>query len=116
MTDAAPAAPVKRRDFPAWRYVVSLIVIVLIGILPILITLVAVGIASANGCQVDESSVHPCILGGIDHGADIQAASFAAFLFLVSGPVAFVLFLIWLVIFIIHLVRFGNARKAALAQ
>ena len=115
MTAPAPAPVPARKNFPAWIYITSFLVIVVIAMLPLLITIVAIAVANAYGCQVDESSVHPCIIGGIDHGADLQAASMMFWFFFMSVPLAFVLFLIWLVIFIIHLTRANAARKRALA-
>ena len=111
---SAPAPATKRRDFPAWIYITTFFVIVVVALLPLLITIVAIAVANAYGCQVDESSVHPCIIGGIDHGADLQAGAMMFWFFLFSVPLAFVLFVVWLIVFIIHLVAASNARKRAI--
>jgi hypothetical protein len=113
MSAPAPAPQTRRRDFPAWIYITSFFVIVLFALLPLITTLIAVGIAQANDCRVDESSVHPCIINGVDHGADLQAAANSFWLTFISVPAAFLLFIVWLVVFIIHLMRSGRNRKAA---
>ena len=115
MSAPAPAQvpQARRRDFPAWIYITSFFVIVVVALLPLITTLIAVGIAQANDCRVDESSVHPCIISGVDHGADLQAAANSFWLTFISVPAAFVLFIVWLVVFVVHLMAAGRKRKAA---
>jgi hypothetical protein len=108
-----PSRP--RRDFPAWIYITSFLVIAVVSILPIIITIVAVGIAQANGCGISESFVSPCLIGGTDYGAALQSAGNSFWLLLFSMPIGFLLFVVWLVAFITHLVVAGGRRKAAVA-
>ena len=76
--------------------------IVLIGMLPLLTTLFAVGIAQANDCMINESVLTPCIIGGADWGYWLQFSGISAFYLLLSFPLAFVFFIIWLVVLLIH--------------
>ena len=76
--------------------------IVLIGILPLLTTLFAVGVAQANGCTISESVLSPCVIGGTDWGYWLQFGGISALYLLLTFPVAFVLFIIWLVVLLIH--------------
>ena len=114
MTTPAQAAP-RRRDFPAWIYITTFFLIVLLAFLPILATVVGVAIAGANGCQISESNVSPCVINGTDYGDAMQTAGNAFWLSLYSFPLAVVLFVLWLIIFIIHLVIAGRRRKAMAA-
>jgi hypothetical protein len=115
MTAPAPAPIARRRGFPAWAYITSFFAIVVVALLPLLVTMVAIGIAGANGCQINESSVQPCIIGGTDYGADLQGFAFSFWFFLFSVPLALALFVVWLIVFVIHLVVANNRRKAASA-
>jgi hypothetical protein len=76
--------------------------IVLVGVLPLLTTLFAVGIAEANGCTINESVLTPCIIGGTDWGYWLQFGGISALYLLLTFPVAFVLFVIWLIVLLIH--------------
>jgi hypothetical protein len=109
MTDV-PATP-KRRDFPAWIYITSFFVIVLIALLPIFTMIVAVSVANAYGCQITEGVVSPCMIGGSDYGSLLQAGGISFWYLLFTMPLGFVLFVIWLIVFLIHLARFGKRRK-----
>jgi hypothetical protein len=88
--------------FPMAIYWVLLALIVLVGILPLLTTLIAVGIAEANGCTISESVLAPCLIGGADWGYWLQFGGISALYLLVTFPVGFVLFIIWLVVLLIH--------------
>jgi hypothetical protein len=46
----------------------ALALILLFGAFPLLTLLSAVLFASAFGCQLDEGSIHPCIVLGLDFG------------------------------------------------
>ena len=88
--------------FPMWIYWWLLGLIVLFGILPLLTTLFAVGIADANGCTINESILTECIIGGADWGYWLQFGGISAFYLLLTFPLAFVLFIIWLIVLLIH--------------
>jgi hypothetical protein len=55
--------------------------LVLFAVAPILIALTSTVAAYAAGCTLDEASVHPCIVLGLDWGS-------ALYFFLVSGWLA----------------------------
>jgi hypothetical protein len=75
--------------------------IALIGVAPIISTLIAGGIAEANGCLLDEGSVHPCVINGVDYGETLLTMGMLAWLTLASVPIAMGLFVIYLAIIII---------------
>ena len=112
MSDPA-IVPSRRRDFPAWIYITSFLLILAIGLLPLFATMAGIAIADANGCQISESFVSPCLIGGTDYGQTVQALGNSFWLFIISMPIAFVLFIVWLIVFVIHLMIAGRRRKAA---
>ena len=97
--------------FPMGIYWVLFALIVLIGILPLLTTLFAAGIADANGCTISESVLTPCIIGGADWGYWLQFGGISALYLLLTFPAAFVLFIIWLIVLLIH--RGAYRRRVA---
>jgi hypothetical protein len=101
-----------RRDFPAWIYITSFLLIALLSILPIIVTVVAVGVAQSYGCTISESNVNPCLIGGTDYGAMLQWTGNSFWMLLISMPAGFVLFVVWLIAFIAHLVIANRRRKA----
>jgi hypothetical protein len=97
--------------------------IVLIGIAPIISTAIAGSIASANGCDLDEGSIHPCLINGVDYGEMLYTLGVMGWLMLASIPIAaglFVIYLVvWGIILIVKLVlklRNRNKSTAVLSQ
>ena len=88
--------------FPMGVYWVLCVLIVLFGMLPLFTTLFAVGVAQANGCTISESVLTPCIIGGTDWGYWLQFGGISALYLLLTFPVAFVLFIIWLIVLLVH--------------
>ena len=75
------------------------------------LSLVAAGLAAtALGCQLDEGSVHPCLLGGVDLGNTLYAGAVLGWLMLVTWPGVLVAMLIWLVILVRVLLWHRAAR------
>jgi hypothetical protein len=98
--------------FPMAAYWVVLALIVLFAIAPIFVTLIAAGIANANGCQLSEGLLTPCVINGVDYGRELQAAGLGVLYILLTIPVAFGLFLAWLTVLLIHR---GRHKRRALA-
>lgn len=88
--------------FPMWIYWVLLALIVVLAGAPVIVTAVAAAIADANGCTISEGLLNPCVIDGVDHGADLQAAGMAALYVLLTLPLAFVLFIVWLIVLLVH--------------
>ncbi|MEO6014584.1 MAG: hypothetical protein ABIQ30_13490 [Devosia sp.] len=99
------------KHFPMAPYWWLLALIFVIGCLPIFTTLFAVGIAQANDCSISETIRNPCIIGGSDWSEWLQFGGISFWYFLLSAPLAFILFVVWLIVLLIHRVRFS--RKAA---
>jgi hypothetical protein len=71
------------------RSVLLILVFVLIlawTVWPMALAAVAGNIASANGCQLDEGSVHPCIVNGRDMGEQLYGMGVAGWFMLATIP------------------------------
>ncbi len=71
---------------PWLRHGLVLGVIGLLSISPILLALLAGTFAQANGCRLDEGSVHPCVVGQRDHGALLYSLGVMGWFALVTLP------------------------------
>ncbi|MCB9818935.1 hypothetical protein H6788_02020 [Candidatus Nomurabacteria bacterium] len=60
---------------------------ILFAILPIISLLTALTVANLGGCALDESSAHPCIIGGIDWGELLSIMGIMGWLALFTVPV-----------------------------
>ena len=84
------ARSLKRRFLPP-------LTLLFIGLLPLFSVLFTAAMASAFDCRVDEGSVHPCIVAGIDIGGLLYTTGVMGWLMLVSLPLA-ALALVWLLL------------------
>ena len=98
--------------FPMIVYWIVFALIVLFAIAPIFVTLVAAGVANANGCHLSEGLLTPCIINGVDYGRELQAAGLGVLYILLTIPVAIGFFLVWLTVLLIHR---GRHKRRALA-
>ena len=96
-----PPAPRPKR-FPWIPYGIVLFLIVLFAFAPIGSVMLCSVIANANGCKVDEGSVHPCIINGQDYGHLLYTLGVLGWLMLVTLPGGVFAFVIWLIILILH--------------
>lgn len=69
--------------------------VTLLAWLPLLSLVTGGEIASLAGCQLDEGSVHPCLIAGLDLGSVLNTMTVAGWLLLVTGPVMLVTTLAW---------------------
>jgi hypothetical protein len=89
--------------------------ILFVGFLPVLSVAIAGGIASANGCQLDEGSVHPCVVNGVDMGETLYSMGVMGWFMLVTLPLGLGAAVVYAVaIALFYLVRgMLRRRKAA---
>jgi TRAP-type C4-dicarboxylate transport system permease small subunit len=94
-------------------HVVILLVIFAIGIGPWISVAIAGTIAESNGCQLDEGSVHLCMVNGRDVGETLYTMGMMGWVGIATCPVALILLGVYvLVIVTIWLVRRNRAKKA----
>ncbi len=93
-------------------FILLFIAILLIGLGPALIALIAQLIAEGFGCQVDLNRVIPCVIGGKDYGQTVYDLGFLIWYSYLSIPVAAVLAGIWAVAVLIALLVHWRRRSA----
>jgi hypothetical protein len=95
----------RRARFPAYVYVILLVVVLFLGALPLLSVAGASVVASLGGCPLDEGSIHPCIIAGMDLGEQLYTAGVLGWLMLVTIPAGILasvgLGIIWLVHYLV---------------
>lgn len=80
---------------------------------PAVLVAVAGSIASANGCQVDEGSVHPCIVNGRDMGEQLYGMGVMGWFMLITIPTGLLALGVYgAVLVAVWLVRRARRRKA----
>jgi hypothetical protein len=90
---------------------IALAAIVLIGFGPILSALIAIGIANALGCVLNEASAHPCALAGFEIG-DLLAGMFVfGWMALVTLPFGALALFIWALAALVMAVRRKRASS-----
>jgi hypothetical protein len=104
---------VSTRRFPMGVYWVALAVIVLLAALPVISVVIAGTIADANGCRVDEGSVHPCLVGGTDLGELLYTLGVLGWLMLLSIPAGIAAIGVWAVILLAHRSSWKRKEESA---
>lgn len=99
--------------FPMGVYWVALAVIVLLAALPVISVVIAGTIADANGCRVDEGSVHPCLVGGTDLGELLYTLGVLGWLMLLSIPAGIAAIGVWAVILLAHRSSWKRKEESA---
>lgn len=92
--------------------------ILLFGAAPIISVAIAGSVANANGCDLDEGSIHPCLINGVDYGETLYSMGVMGWFMLATIPIAggmlVIYAVIWVIILIVRLVL--KYRKARAAQ
>lgn len=92
---------------------IVLAVILLIAAAPLISVLIAGWIADANGCALDEGSIHPCMVNGEDIGGMLYTLGVMGWFMLVTIPLGGLAVVVWLIVAAI--LFFIGRRKAASA-
>ncbi|NHK28469.1 hypothetical protein FF098_011180 [Parvularcula flava] len=83
--------------------------LILIGILiaaaPLASAMIAGSIAEANGCQLNEGGVNPCIIDGQDRGPLLSAMFLAGWYMIYTIPLGAPIILVGLILFVVGLFR-----------
>ncbi len=109
MSDASPNKT--RRIFR--RPAFWLVMIAVLAILPLISVFAADFVAQANGCTLNEGGVHPCIIGGVDHGELLYTLFVAGWLSLLTVPAGFGAVMIWTVVVVVtRILRSIKAKTA----
>lgn len=88
---------------------IALVLILLLWIAPLLLALAAGGLASSLGCELNEGSVHPCILFGSDIGGTLYTMSVLGWLTIIGIPFVVIALVVWAIVAIV----LNRRRKAS---
>jgi TRAP-type C4-dicarboxylate transport system permease small subunit len=95
-------------------HVVILAVIAFICLGPWILVATAAEVASANGCQLDEGSVHPCVINGKDYGDTLYGMGLMGWIGIATLPLALILLGVYLLLVIVlWLVKRNKEKQAA---
>jgi len=100
------------RRFPWLVYWILFGLIAILAVLPVFTTVIAAAIANAYGCNINEGIKSACMINGQDWGDWLQFGGMSFLYIFLTFPLAFVLFIIWLVVLLIHRARFGRVKPA----
>ena len=95
-----------------WITIHALVVlgILLLGFSPFFWVMRAGSIANANDCQLDEGSIHPCVVNGVDMGKELYTWGMMGWLGVVTLPLSILaagvyLFIVVVVVIIRYIMR-----------
>ena len=80
----------------AFRIVMA--VVSAVCLLPFVSLALALAVAALGQCRVDEGSVHPCIIAGIDLGSALYFMNVVPWLGLGTLPLLAVVLLLWVIV------------------
>jgi hypothetical protein len=99
-------------------HITVIFVILLLAFSPFIGAMAAGTIANANGCQLDEGSVHPCVVNGRDIGQSLYTFGVLGWLGLATIPIGLSVLGIYLVLALVYYLvkwfRKSQARQGAL--
>ena len=75
--------------------------ILLFGFFPVLSLLLALLFALPFGCELDEGSVHPCVVLGLDFGGLLYSMSVGGLFAMFTIPLAGPALIVWLIVFVV---------------
>lgn len=95
-------------------HVSVLLTIACIALLPVFSVMIAGAIADRNSCDLDEGSVHPCVVNERDIGQDLYALAMLGWLMIATIPLGIALMAIYLLIITLYyLIRAVRRRRRA---
>jgi hypothetical protein len=100
-----------------WILIHTLIIVLILlaGLSPLIVSLSAGAIANANGCTLHEGFVNPCVINGKDWGETLYTMGVLGWIALGTLPIALGAAFLYLVIVIVVAIILGNRRRKAAA-
>ncbi|QND51865.1 hypothetical protein HB779_08085 [Phyllobacterium sp. 628] len=95
------------QDFQSKRRVAMIVLAILtiIALLPLFSVLTTYMLATALGCSVDEGSVHPCLMAGLDIGDLLYTMGVMGWLMIPAAPLLLIAVLGWIAVGVVSIVR-----------
>ena len=87
---------------------IAMAVAVVVCLLPFASLLVSVVVAKLGNCALDEGSVHPCVIAGVDLGAALYDMFVLTWLGLLTLPLLAFSVLLWIIVEVIAKVHRRN--------
>ncbi len=85
----------------------------LIGLLPVFSVIIASALASITGCDLDEGSIHACVVMGADLGPTLYTMFVLGWLGLMSLPIAALGLLGLLILGLISLIQKLRGKRSS---
>lgn len=96
---------------------VVIFIILTLAISPFLVTMTAGTIANHYGCDLDEGSIHPCIVNGVDIGGTLYTMGVLGWLALGTIPLGMIALAVYLAsVAIFYLARWLLRRRKEKAE
>jgi hypothetical protein len=94
-----------------------ILAILLLAFSPLITTLIAGTIANYYGCDLDEGSIHPCVINGVDIGDTLYTLGVLGWLALGTIPLGMIALAFYLAgIAVFYLVRWLVHRRQAASK
>ncbi len=97
--------------FPYWAYGLAVLAILIFALWPVASVYFTFLVAEANGCTVNEATVHPCMVWGMDWGGLLYTTGVMGWFMLATLPLGGGALIVWLVSLIIHRIGWGRMHK-----
>jgi hypothetical protein len=94
----------------------ALAMILLLGAFPLVSLLLAVLFASAFGCALDEGSVHPCVVLGLDFGDMLYPMAVGGWFVMFTIPLAGLALIVWLIVLVVLLFMRRHRRADGVVE
>jgi hypothetical protein len=99
------------RRFPYWAYGLAVLAILVFALWPVASVYFTFLVAEANGCTVNEATVHPCMVWGMDWGGLLYTTGVMGWFMLATLPLGGGALIVWLASLIIHRIGWGRMHK-----
>jgi ABC-type Fe3+ transport system permease subunit len=98
----------------AWVFhIIILLAILLCAISPFWAVAYAGSVAEKYGCELNEGSIHPCVVKGVDRGEDLYSLGMLGWLGIATVPLGLAAAVLYiLVVLIVYLVMRFRRKKA----
>jgi hypothetical protein len=93
----------ERRSMTRFRW--AMVWLLALCAAPLVMALLAAGLANGLGCTLHEGFPNPCKVGGIDIGGALYAMGVSGWLMLATLPIGSLLILVWIVVEVIRYIR-----------
>jgi ABC-type Fe3+ transport system permease subunit len=98
----------------AWVFhIIILLAIIICAISPFFAVAYAGSVAEKYGCELNEGSIHPCLVNGVDRGEDLYSLGMLGWLGIATVPLGAAAAVLYLVIVLIVYLVMGFRKKKA---